>query len=132
LNRAEELATEFAEGMLRSRRSRLAEVIDGEQSVVAALVDLTATARTDVAVLDSPPYLSVAASAAAERSLMSRECAVERYTHEQLWNCPVVTRRSEPWSQTVNKPGCYHRFRSSSCWSRGRPSERRPYEPAAS
>lgn len=72
LNRAEELATEFAEGMLRSRRSPLAEVIDGEQSVVAALIDLTATARKDVAVLDAPPYLSVAASAAAERSLMSR------------------------------------------------------------
>lgn len=72
LNRAEELATEFAEGMLRSRRSPLAEVIDDEQSVVAALVDLTATARKDVAVLDAPPYLSVAASAAAERSLMAR------------------------------------------------------------
>lgn len=72
---AELLSTEFAEGLLTSRRRQPAEVVDGEDRVVAAMMSLVALAKHDVAVLDAPPYVDHGASRTAEQSLLTRGVA---------------------------------------------------------
>ncbi|MFE3452248.1 LuxR C-terminal-related transcriptional regulator [Nonomuraea sp. NPDC059194] len=65
-----ELVADFTEGAQRT--GGLVEVVNGERALRASLVDITASARQSVSVLDAPPYLDVSVSSASERALLSR------------------------------------------------------------
>jgi DNA-binding CsgD family transcriptional regulator/sugar-specific transcriptional regulator TrmB len=69
---AEELATDFQEGLLRADPGRVIEVVEGSAAAGRRVEELLAGATREVLALDAPPYAATGTSLGAEEAALAR------------------------------------------------------------
>ncbi len=74
---AEELATDFQEGLLRADPGRVIEVVEGAAAAGRKVAELLAGAQEEIPAIDTPPYATSGASIAAESSALARGVRVQ-------------------------------------------------------
>ncbi|GAB1820717.1 LuxR C-terminal-related transcriptional regulator [Herbidospora sp. RD11066] len=69
---AEELATDFQEGLLRADPGRVIEVVEGAAAAGRKVAELLAQAKEEILAIDTPPYATSGTSIEAESAALAR------------------------------------------------------------